>query len=175
MGQALVTPEDEVFRALADPRRRAIIRLVARDELAAGEIARTFDVTRTAVSQHLTLLKSAHLLTERREGTKRFYRADADGLTALRRTLDEIWASSLDVGRRLVEQDRAARPQMSHRRCRHDRRTAIRWAGRRAAPTADPPAHDRRQRLRAHVRGLHGSAGGVVAVGAVLRGPGADS
>jgi len=113
MGQALATPEDEVFRALADPRRRAIIRLVARDEMAAGEIARTFDVTRTAVSQHLTLLKSAHLLTERREGTKRFYRADADGLTELRRTLDEIWASSLDAGRRLVEQDRAARPQIA--------------------------------------------------------------
>ena len=109
MGQAIAAPEDEIFRALADPRRRAIIRLVARDEMAAGDIARTFDVTRTAVSQHLTLLKSAHLLTERREGTRRLYRADARGLTELRRALDEIWASSLDVGRRLVEQERAER------------------------------------------------------------------
>jgi DNA-binding transcriptional ArsR family regulator len=110
MGPAVAAPEDEIFRALADPRRRAIIRLVARDEMAAGDIARSFDVTRTAVSQHLTLLKSAHLLTERREGTKRLYRADARGLTELRRALDEIWAASLDVGRRLVEQDRADRP-----------------------------------------------------------------
>jgi DNA-binding transcriptional ArsR family regulator len=109
MSQAQAAPEDEIFRALADPRRRAIIRLVARDEMAAGDIARTFDVTRTAVSQHLTLLKAAHLLTERREGTRRLYRADARGLTELRRALDEIWASSLEVGRRLVEQDRADR------------------------------------------------------------------
>jgi DNA-binding transcriptional ArsR family regulator len=110
MGQTVAAPEDEVFRALADPRRRAIIRLVARDEMAAGDIARTFDVTRTAVSQHLTLLKSAHLLSERREGTRRLYRADARGLTELRRALDEIWASSLEAGRQLVEQDRADRP-----------------------------------------------------------------
>jgi len=54
---------DETLRALAEPRRRAILRLVARDELAAGEIAAAFEVTRTAVSQHLTVLKNAGLWT----------------------------------------------------------------------------------------------------------------
>jgi len=79
---------------------------VARDELAAGEIAAAFDVTRTAVSQHLTVLKNAGLITERREGTRRLYRARPDGLAGLRQFLDDIWAESLDLARQLVEADR---------------------------------------------------------------------
>jgi DNA-binding transcriptional ArsR family regulator len=97
---------DETLRALAEPRRRAILRLVAQDELAAGEIAESFDVTRTAVSQHLTVLKNAGLLTERREGTRRLYRARPEGLAGLRRFLDDMWASSLDTARRIVEAER---------------------------------------------------------------------
>ena len=97
---------DEALRALAEPRRRAILRLVARDELAAGEIAAAFDVTRTAVSQHLTVLKNAGLLAERRDGTRRLYRARPEGLDGLRQFLDDLWASSLDVARRLVEAER---------------------------------------------------------------------
>ena len=97
---------DETLRALAEPRRRAILRLVARDELAAGEIAAAFEVTRTAVSQHLTVLKNAGLLAERREGTRRLYRARPEGLAGLRQFLDEMWASSLDTARRLVESER---------------------------------------------------------------------
>ena len=100
------TSTDEVLRALAEPRRRAILRLVACDELAAGEIASAFDVTRTAVSQHLTVLKNAGLLAERREGTRRLYRARPEGLDRLRRFLDEMWASSLGTARRLVEAER---------------------------------------------------------------------
>jgi DNA-binding transcriptional ArsR family regulator len=99
-------PADEVLRALAEPRRRAILRLVAHDELAAGEIAAAFDVTRPAISQHLTVLKAAGLVAERREGTRRLYRARPEGLAELRQLLDELWASSLDVARRLVEADR---------------------------------------------------------------------
>jgi DNA-binding transcriptional ArsR family regulator len=102
-------PLDETMRALAEPRRRAILRLVARDELAAGEIAAAFDVTRTAVSQHLTVLKGAGLLSERRDGTRRLYRARPEGLAELREFLDGMWASALDDARRLVEADRAAR------------------------------------------------------------------
>jgi DNA-binding transcriptional ArsR family regulator len=97
------------MRALAEPRRRAILRLVAHEELAAGEIAAAFEVTRTAVSQHLTVLKGAGLLSERREGTRRLYRARPEGLADLRQFLDEMWASALDDARRLVEADRAAR------------------------------------------------------------------
>jgi DNA-binding transcriptional ArsR family regulator len=97
---------DEALRALAEPRRRAILRLVAHQEVAAGEIAAAFDVTRTAVSQHLTVLKRAGLVVERREGTRRLYRARPEGLAGVRGFLDEMWASSLDVARRLVEAER---------------------------------------------------------------------
>jgi DNA-binding transcriptional ArsR family regulator len=94
---------DEALRAIAEPRRRAILRLVARDELAAGEIAAAFDVTRTAVSQHLSVLKNAGLLSERRDGTRRLYRARAEGLAGLRQFLDDMWADSLDAARRIAE------------------------------------------------------------------------
>jgi DNA-binding transcriptional ArsR family regulator len=97
---------DLTLKALAEPRRREILRLVAHDELAAGEIAAAFEVSRTAVSQHLTVLKDARLLDERRDGTRRLYRARPEGLAELREFLDDMWASSLDVARRLVEADR---------------------------------------------------------------------
>jgi DNA-binding transcriptional ArsR family regulator len=97
---------EEALRAIAEPRRRAILRLVARDELAAGQIAEAFDITRTAVSQHLTVLKNAGLLSERRDGTRRLYRARAEGLAGLREFLDDVWAGSLDAARRLTETER---------------------------------------------------------------------
>lgn len=97
---------DEALRALAEPRRRAILQLVAHTELAAGEIASCFDVTRTAVSQHLTVLRNAGLLTERRVATRRLYRARPEGLAGLREFLDQMWASSLELARDLVEADR---------------------------------------------------------------------
>jgi len=102
---------DEALRALAEPRRRAILALVAHDELSAGEIAAAFDVTRPAVSQHLTVLKNAGLITERRDGTRRLYRGEPSGLQAVRELLDELWSSSLDVARRLVEADAATETQ----------------------------------------------------------------
>jgi DNA-binding transcriptional ArsR family regulator len=97
---------DDALRALAEPRRRVILRLVARDELSAGEIASAFEVSRTAVSQHLTVLKNAGLLTERRDGTRRLYRARPEGLAGLREFLDDMWAGALDTAKRLVETDR---------------------------------------------------------------------
>jgi DNA-binding transcriptional ArsR family regulator len=96
---------DEALRAIAEPRRRKILQLVAHDELAAGEIAAAFDITRTAVSQHLTVLKNAGLLSERRDGTRRLYRARAEGLAGLREFLDDMWAGALDAARRIAEQD----------------------------------------------------------------------
>jgi DNA-binding transcriptional ArsR family regulator len=97
---------DDALRALAEPRRRVILRLVARDELSAGEIASAFEVSRTAVSQHLTVLKNAGLLTERRDGTRRLYRARPEGLAGLREFLDDMWAGALDTAKHLVETDR---------------------------------------------------------------------
>jgi DNA-binding transcriptional ArsR family regulator len=106
MGLTGPDPTDEVLRAIAEPRRREILRLVAQDEMAAGEIAAAFDVTRTAVSQHLTVLRNAGLITERREGTRRLYRARPEGLAGLREFLDGMWASSLDMAVRLAEASR---------------------------------------------------------------------
>src|SRR6516225_8340994 len=97
---------DEALRAIAEPRRRKILQLVAHDELAAGEIAAAFDITRTAVSQHLTVLKNAGLLSERRDGTRRLYRARAQGLAGLREFLDDMWAGALDTARRIAEAER---------------------------------------------------------------------
>jgi len=98
---------DEALRAIAEPRRRKILQLVAHDELAAGEIAAAFDISRTAVSQHLTVLKNAGLLSERRDGTRRLYRARAQGLAGLREFLDDMWSGALDTARRIAEQDRS--------------------------------------------------------------------
>jgi DNA-binding transcriptional ArsR family regulator len=87
---------DAQLRALAGPRRRQILELVRDRELAAGEIAAHFDVTRPAVSQHLAVLRDAGLVAERRDGTRRLYRADAAGLTGLKQFVDRFWATGLD-------------------------------------------------------------------------------
>ena len=94
---------DDPIRALAEPKRRAILELIAQDELSAGQIAQHFDVTRPAVSQHLTILKSAGLIAERRDGTKRLYRVEPGGISELRRFVENLWSSALDTARRLVE------------------------------------------------------------------------
>jgi DNA-binding transcriptional ArsR family regulator len=83
--------------ALAEPRRRDILALIRDRELPAGEIASNFDVTRSAISQHVGVLKQAGLVTERREGTKRLYRARPEGLAELRAFLDEFWSDRLDI------------------------------------------------------------------------------
>ena len=113
-GSAAERATDDALKALAEPRRRAILSLVSGGELAAGEIAAAFEVTRTAVSQHLTVLRNAGLLTERRDGTRRLYRARPEGLAGLRRFLDDMWASSLAEARRLVEAEDAITEDEDH-------------------------------------------------------------
>jgi len=63
--------------------------------MAAGDIARHFEVTRPAISQHLAVLRQAGLVTERRSGTRRLYRTRAQGLDEVRAFLDDMWAASL--------------------------------------------------------------------------------
>jgi DNA-binding transcriptional ArsR family regulator len=87
---------DATLKALAEPRRREILRLVWTDELPAAQIAARFeDVTRSAVSQHLGVLKEAALVVERRDGTRRLYRANHAQMDRLREFLDEFWTESL--------------------------------------------------------------------------------
>jgi DNA-binding transcriptional ArsR family regulator len=88
---------EAALKAIAAPRRRQILSLVRDGELSAGEIAGHFDVTRPAVSQHLNVLKEAGLVTERRNGTKRLYRARPEGLAQLKAFLEEFWSERLDV------------------------------------------------------------------------------
>ena len=107
---------DEALRAIAEPRRRAILQLVARDELPAGEIAAHFDVHRTAISQHLAVLKSVGLVDERRDGTRRLYRARPEGLDAVRHVIESMWTSALDVACRLVEAERGVADDAGARR-----------------------------------------------------------
>jgi DNA-binding transcriptional ArsR family regulator len=84
------------IQAIGDSRRREILRLVRDRELPAGEIAARFDVTRPAISQHLTVLKNAGLVSERRDGTRRLYRARPEGLAELRSFLDGFWEDGLE-------------------------------------------------------------------------------
>jgi DNA-binding transcriptional ArsR family regulator len=93
------------IQALAEPRRREILELIRDGELTAGEIASGFDVSRPAISQHLGVLKEAGLVSERREGTRRFYRARPEGLRELREFLEGFWAFSLDKLKREAERE----------------------------------------------------------------------
>jgi DNA-binding transcriptional ArsR family regulator len=94
---------EAVAHAIAAPRRRAILRLVRDGELSAGEIAAHFDVTRPAVSQHLRVLKDAELLVERRDGTRRMYRARPEGLAELREFVEAFWDDGLERLKREAE------------------------------------------------------------------------
>src|SRR5438105_7603548 len=94
---------EAALRAIAGPRRRQILALVRDGELSAGEIAAQFDVTRPAVSQHLNVLKEAGLVSERRNGTRRLYRARPEGLAELKAFLEGFWDERLEALKREAE------------------------------------------------------------------------
>ena len=100
---------EAAMRAIAEPRRRRILELVRDGELTAGEIASAFDVTRPAVSQHLAVLKHAGLLEERRVGTRRLYRARAEGLADVREFVETFWDSRLERLRLAAEHEEGRR------------------------------------------------------------------
>ena len=105
---------EAALKAIAEPRRRAILGLVREDELSAGEIASHFDVTRPAVSQHLNVLKEAGLVSERRNGTRRLYRARPEGLVELRDFLEGFWDVRLEVLKREAEKEDRKKHGRSH-------------------------------------------------------------
>lgn len=86
---------ETALKAIAEPRRLEILRLVWDTELSAGDIAQQFTVTRPAISQHLRVLEEADLVRVRRAGTRRFYRARHDTVAKLRQYLDSFWAEGL--------------------------------------------------------------------------------
>ena len=93
---------EAALKAIAAPRRRQILTLVRDGELSAGDI-----VTRPAVSQHLNVLKEAGLVTERRNGTRRLYRARPEGLAQLKAFLEEFWDERLDALKAEAEREEA--------------------------------------------------------------------
>jgi DNA-binding transcriptional ArsR family regulator len=102
-------PAAAALRAIAEPRRLQILRLVRDREVSAGEIAKRFEVSRPAISQHLAVLKEAGLLVERRDGTRRLYRSRPEGLAELRAYLEGFWQESLFQLKQTVERDQRMR------------------------------------------------------------------
>src|SRR5438045_3374720 len=100
---------EAALRAISAPRRRQILTLVRDGELSAGEIASHFEVTRPAVSQHLNVLKEAGLVSERRNGTRRLYRARPEGLAQLKAFLEEFWDERLEALKREAEREEKAK------------------------------------------------------------------
>jgi DNA-binding transcriptional ArsR family regulator len=107
MGNRTVThPVGAAFGALADPTRRAVLDLLRRGSLPAGQIARAFPVSRPAISKHLRLLRRAHLVRERREGRRRLYHLNPEPLRAVDAWLNDyriFWQMSLSDLKSFVE------------------------------------------------------------------------
>jgi DNA-binding transcriptional ArsR family regulator len=99
----------EVLKALAEPRRQEILKLVGERELASGEIAAHFAVSRPAISQHLQVLKAAGLVNERRVGTRHLYQARPEGLAELRAFLEQFWDDALTRLALAAEQEESRR------------------------------------------------------------------
>ena len=95
---------DTLLKAIAEPKRRDIIRLIWARELPAAKIAEYFpDVTRSAISQHLSVLKKNDVIHERRDGTRRLYSVNRGEIVKLRAFLDSFWSDSLERLRDLSE------------------------------------------------------------------------
>jgi DNA-binding transcriptional ArsR family regulator len=94
------------LKAISNPRRREILRLVWDRELSAGQIAARFDVSWPAVSQNLNVLRQAGLLSERREGARRLYRTDREALGPLEVVLRDMWEQDLDRLKDVIERGR---------------------------------------------------------------------
>src|SRR5438045_6336807 len=105
---------EAALKAIAEPRRPAMLSLVRDGELSAGEIASHFEVTRPAVSQHLNVLKEAGLVSERRNGTRRLYRARPEGLVELRDFLEGFWDVRLEALKREAEKEERKKHGRSH-------------------------------------------------------------
>jgi DNA-binding transcriptional ArsR family regulator len=96
---------ERALDALGDPTRRLIFRRLRSGARSVGEIAQGMDVSRPAVSQHLKVLKEAHLVVDRPEGTRRLYAVDTRAIEALRRWLDEFWDEALVAFKKAAERE----------------------------------------------------------------------
>ncbi len=100
---------EDVFRALADPTRRAIFETLAREEAAVKDLTARFEVSQPAISQHLAALRAAGLVSERREGRFSFYRAEPRGLKPLIDWIahyQKFWTGRLDALRAMLDEEK---------------------------------------------------------------------
>jgi DNA-binding transcriptional ArsR family regulator len=101
---------EQIFQALADPTRRAVLDLLRQGSLPAGKIAQSFTVSRPAISKHLRLLRRAHLVQERREGRNRLYQLNPEPLKAVDSWLEHyrvFWRGRLANLKTFVEMEYA--------------------------------------------------------------------
>ena len=110
---------DEALRALAEPRRRDILRLVWHEARSVGDIASHFDVTRPAISQHLRVLESAGLVTLKRDGRRNIYRARRVAVQELRTYLSAFWDAELAGLKAAAERAEREKGSRGHRRRPH--------------------------------------------------------
>src|SRR2546428_3774655 len=101
--QSAAVTKDKIFQALADPSRRAIFESLTRGEAAVKDLTARFDISQPAVSQHLATLRSAGLVSERREGRLVYYRVEPSGLRPLIDWIAHYQAFWLDRVERLRE------------------------------------------------------------------------
>jgi DNA-binding transcriptional ArsR family regulator len=99
----VTTYQGRGLAALADPTRRTIFERVAERPRAVGELAGELPVSRPAVSQHLKVMKDARLVVARRDGNRRIYQLDPDGVALLRAYLDRFWSKALTAYKAAVE------------------------------------------------------------------------
>jgi len=102
----------EVFEAIAHPKRREILRMLAQRERSAGEVASRFSVTQPAISQHLKVLRETGLVNERRDGTRRIFSVRPEGLNDLNEFLADVLPASLERLKKAAE----AEERKSHAR-----------------------------------------------------------
>ena len=105
------TYQDAQLDALGDPTRRAILARLVDGPLAVGELAKEFPISRPAISQHLRVLKNAHLVFDEPSGTQRLYQLNPDAFDSLRAHFDQFWTLALKAFKKKVEERPPAKKQ----------------------------------------------------------------
>lgn len=95
--RAVPDPAETVLDALGDPTRRRLLALLRDGERTVSDLTEALPVTQSAVSQHLRVLRTAGLVTDRPQGRRRYYRVERDGLAAVRAYVDSFWDDVLDA------------------------------------------------------------------------------
>jgi DNA-binding transcriptional ArsR family regulator len=104
------TYQEAQLDALGDPTRRAILGRLLAGPLPVGELARPFPISRPAISQHLRILKQAHLVMDHAVGNRRLYQLNPQGFDSLRAYLEQFWTHALEAFRQRVEQRQEKTP-----------------------------------------------------------------